>query len=257
MKVVIIGAGNVATHLAIALSSKVNIVQIFSRNKDNALTLANKIGGFVEAVDNLDHIESNADVYLISVKDDAIEPIVERVSRLGNNALWLHTSGSKSIDVFRTHLSRFGVLYPLQTFSKDVALNMEEVPFFIEGRDDETSREIKNIATLISNRVFYADSEKRRQMHIAAVFACNFANYLWTISDEILSEANLPFDVLLPLIKASVEKIGKVAPSLAQTGPAARGDMNIISDHLNSLAGNKKEIYQLLSESILNHKNNL
>lgn len=250
MKIVMIGAGNVATHLFHALEKNNTIIQVYSRNITNAEVLTS---GLVPATDNLGSIDSNADAYIISVKDDAVESIIDTLSEVNPKALWLHTSGSKGIDVFLGKMHNYGVLYPLQTFSKNVDINMHEVPFFIEGNNTEVEKEIEQLAHDISDNVYPADSEKRKSMHMAAVFACNFTNHLWTLSKEILDDTNIPFSVLFPLIRATEKKIEQVEPNDAQTGPAARGDKHIINNHLENLEGIKKEIYQIISESILIH----
>ena len=127
------------------------------------------------------------------------------------------------------------------------------MPFFLEASDEKTLAVLKKLASEISEKVYEADSVTRRRLHIAAVFACNFANNLWRISDELLKEYNLNMDVLLPLLKVSVEKLGTLSPEDAQTGPAMRGDRKIIENHLNELSGENREIYRIMSESILNH----
>ena len=185
LKIVIIGSGNVATHLAQALSRAAHIIQIYSRTLANANILAQKIGNS-EAIDNIDNIATDADVYLISAKDDAVASIAAQAApRCKGNALWLHTSGSVPANVFAPHCQRYGVLYPLQTFSKDATVNVAEVPFFIEGNNADTERDIAIIANALSATVKRADSDCRRRIHAAAVFACNFTNHLWAIANPI------------------------------------------------------------------------
>lgn len=255
MKAVILGSGNVATHLVQALAKKIDIIQIFSHTLSNAQSLASKIG-CQNATSNLSDIITNADLYIISVKDDAIQSILERAPHVNAESIWLHTSGSKGIDVYAPNkFHNFGVLYPLQTFSKDVELEMSKVPFFIEGNDKATTQKIEEIAHLLSDKVYFADSEKRKRMHIAAVFACNFTNHLWLIADSILKGADIPFEVLMPLINATVDKIKQTTPYEAQTGPAVRCDMNVINNHLDLLSGIHKKIYQLISKDIISTHN--
>ena len=246
-RVVIIGSGNVATSIALALKDKCELVQIYSRTLANAQMLAKQVE--CEAISDLKELVLDADVYLVSVKDDAIGNVVDAVT--DNGALWLHTSGSTPIDVFQKKRSRYGVLYPMQSFSKSHPAEMSEVHIFIEGCDSKTCKEIKTIASLMTKNVHEATSRKREKLHIAAVFACNFANHMFTLSSEVLDEAGLPFDAMLPLIKTTIAKLENMTPQESQTGPAARGDMTIIEKHLKSLHGDKRKIYKLLSHSIM------
>lgn len=250
-RVVMLGSGNVATSLAMALKDKCEIAQIYSRTLDNANTLALKVG--CEAINDLKKLDKKGDIYIISVKDDAIASIIDATP--SNGALWLHTSGSTPIEVFNGKRERYGVLYPMQSFSKSRVVDMSEVHIFIEGNCDKTTREINDFASGISKNVHKASSRERQQLHVAAVFACNFANHMFTLSSDVLSEAGLPFDAMLPLIKTTIEKLNHMTPQESQTGPAARGDIKIIEKHLSTLKGDKREIYKLLSESIMRAKN--
>ena len=248
-RVVLIGSGNVATSLAAAIKDKYQLVQIYSRRLENAKALAQMVG--CDATHDLKHIAPDADVYIISVSDDAIASVIDAVP--DNGALWLHTSGSTPIEVFAGKRHRYGVLYPMQSFSKSRVTDMSKVHTFIEGDSSETTKEIADFATLLSLNVHEASSHERERLHVAAVFACNFANHMFTLSNEVLDEAGLPFDAMLPLIKTTVEKLDHMTPQQSQTGPAARGDLSIIEKHLSTLSGNKRKIYDLLSRSIFNH----
>lgn len=249
-RVVMLGSGNVATSLAMALKDNCEVVQIYSRTLDNANTLALEVG--CEAINDLKKLDKKGDIYIISVKDDAIASIIEATPN--NGALWLHTSGSTPIEVFKGKRERYGVLYPMQSFSKSRIVNMSEVHIFIEGNCDKVTCEINDFAYSISENVHEATSRERQQLHVAAVFACNFANHMFTLSSEVLNEAGLPFDAMLPLIKTTIEKLNHMTPQESQTGPAARGDIKIIEKHLSSLNGDKREIYKLLSDSIMRAK---
>ncbi len=251
-RVVIFGSGNVATHLAAALDPKVEITHIVSRDKSHALALASRLKR-AEAVEYDCSNIPEADIYILSVNDDSITTIAHSTPGSG---LWLHTSGSVPVDVFAQSKSRFGVLYPLQTFSKNVAVDMAKVPLFIEGSDSEVTAEIESLARLLSPRVVVAGSDTRRKLHIAAVFACNFATRLWAIADGILAEAGLGFDVLGPLLQATLDKSLAVGPVKAQTGPASRGDLNVVNSHLSTLSGDNEKIYRLISDSIMNSYQN-
>ena len=239
MRIVIIGSGNVATHLALALSDKCDVVQIFSRDIRNALFLAKQISDSCLATDSAEKL-IDADAYIVSIKDDAIMSFLQDVPDSKKNALWIHQNG---------------VLYPLQTFSKNVDIKMDEVSFFVEGSDKEVSDKIYSLAKMMSQHIYYADSELRKKLHIAAVFACNFTNYMYSIANDLLKKDNIPFSVLIPLIKETTRKATVTTPDNAQTGPAYRGDTDIVANHLSILDGEEKDIYELLSNAILKRYN--
>lgn len=245
--VVILGAGNVATHLAINLARHTHVRQIYNHNLSGAEVLAAKVGA--QAIDNLDSLCTDAGLYIISVKDDAIAEIAQKLKGVGG--LWAHTSGSVGMEALAAISCDYGVFYPMQTFSKDVDVNMHEVPIFIEGNNPETARLLKQYASLISEKVYYADSEHRAKLHIAAVFACNFTNRLWDISASLLKELGLGFETMRPLVEAMLAKACEVTPREGQTGPARRNDRKIINKHLEMLDGENKELYSILSESII------
>lgn len=246
-RVAILGSGNVATCYALALKNKCDIVQIYSRTLANAQELAEKVGCGV--VDNLDDLVLDADAYIVAVNDDAIASVCDDV--LDNGAIWVHTSGSTSIKVMEHCRCRYGVMWPMQSLSKSHPADMSQVHIFIEGSDIEVSHELKELASLITVNVHEVNSHERILLHVASVFACNFANHMFTLSSEILDEAGLPFDAILPLIKTMVEKLNQMTPQESQTGPAARGDIKIIEKHLSTLKGDKRKIYKLLSQSII------
>ena len=248
-KVIFIGAGNVACHLAPALhEAGYDIVQVFSRTEPSARNLAEQIGArFTTA---LAAIDPTADVYLYAVTDSALPELAARVN--APDALHLHTSGSMGLDVFAGHARHFGVLYPLQTFSKHKAVRFSEINFFIEGNDDFARRKVREMASALSRHVQELDSAGRKRMHLAAVFACNFTNHLYEIAAELLAEAGIDFRVMLPLIDETTEKIKTLSPYEAQTGPAVRNDRNITDKHLALLADKREleTIYRLLTDDI-------
>lgn len=252
-RIVVIGAGNVASHIAPALeeSGAGVVVQVYSRSLESAGRLASRLRS-AAAINDVAAIVEDADVYLVSLVDDAIAPFVDSaVGRLKGDALWMHTSGSIGMEVLAPLSPHYGVFYPLQTFSKDVALDVAEVPLFIEGSTRDVAETIRSFASSLFKRVYDADSNTRRMMHIAAVFACNFTNYMWTLASDVLSVEGLPFDVLKPLLEETLRKACTVGPEAGQTGPAARGDRRVIDTHINLIDGEKKEIYRLLSECII------
>ncbi|MBR4829638.1 MAG: DUF2520 domain-containing protein [Muribaculaceae bacterium] len=248
-RVVIIGSGNVATSLAHGLARRCDVVQIYSRQLAHAQALADAIG-CVDATNDLNKLVPDADAYIIAVRDDAIADVVNATS--DNGALWVHTSGSKPIDLFDGHRTRYGVLYPMQSFSRQVVTPLDDVHFFIEANNEDTLADVQSLGELLSCHVVVADSEQRRQLHIAAVFSCNFANHMWTLADELLSASGLSFEAMKPLIRTTVDKLEQLSPAQSQTGPAMRHDSQVIAAHMAMLDGDKRDIYDLLTKSIMN-----
>lgn len=238
MKIIsIIGNGNVATHLYRAFN---RIAPTLSSLPEVKIINSRTLEGLPEM----------SDLLLISVKDDAIKDVAERLK--GKGKLMAHTSGSVGMEILNGCCDKTGVFYPLQTFSKEKELDYEEIPFFIEGEDEETAGELADYARLISRNVTFADSQQRKQLHISAVFACNFSNHLVALADKLLQENGMDYKLLLPLLKETVKKLETLTPQGAQTGPAVRGDLKILKSHEEMLKDNKEmlEIYRLLSESI-------
>ena len=248
-RVVIIGSGNVATSLAHGLAARCEVAQVYSRRLAHARELADAIQ-CLEATDDLHALVPDADAYIIAVRDDVISDVIAATP--DNGALWVHTSGSKPIDLFKGHRAHYGVLWPMQSFSREMVVPLDEVHFFAEASDDDTLRDLMELGNLVSNHVTPADSQQRRYLHIASVFSCNFANHLWTLADEVLTAQGLPFEAMLPLIRTTVEKLDRLSPAHSQTGPAVRHDHQVIDSHLAMLDGDKRELYRLLSESIMN-----
>jgi predicted short-subunit dehydrogenase-like oxidoreductase (DUF2520 family) len=248
MKTVVIGAGNVATHLSLAIQkTPAPIAQIYSRNEESASALANRLG--TEWTTKIAEITPDADLYLFAVKDDALHEIISQMPV--KKGLWVHTAGSIPMDIFRGYAGHYGVLYPLQTFSKNREINLQTVPFFIEAFSPDDEKLLMELAGKISNNVQTLASEKRQYLHVAAVFACNFTNHLYALACKLLEEQNIPQDVLLPLIDETAAKIHTLSPPKAQTGPAVRYDLNVINRHIELLVDPAmKEIYQLISQNI-------
>ena len=250
MRITLIGSGNVATHLGAALKNAGHyIVQVYSRNLQHAALLAYHIKA--EAIDNLQQIDPKTDIFIISVKDDAIESIVKHLATL--NKLILHTSGSTDIKVLLRYTAQAGVLYPLQTFSRNKEVNFREVPLCIEGANAGITRQIKELAQTVSNNVCEVDSSQRRILHLAAVFACNFPNYLYSVAQNLLAQHNLDFDMLKPLITVTADKVHQQLPTDVQTGPAVRNDELTMNKHLEMLQDQPllQQLYQLLSQGII------
>lgn len=249
MKIVCIGSGNVATHFANAFKAgAAELVQVWSKNQEHAAELAVSLGA--APISDLKEIDLKADLYLIAVKDDAIPEVVTALA--GVEGMVVHTSGATDIGVFRESGMNFGVLYPLQTFSKQKNLDFKQVPLCIEAKDQETLDTLKSIAQMLSPLVYEVNSEKRRILHLAAVFACNFVNHLYALSKEILQKNDLDFEILRPLIMETAVKVQDAFPADVQTGPAIRNDEQTIIKHKELLKDmpQLEDIYETLSKSI-------
>lgn len=248
--VVMIGAGNVGTHLTLALKNAgYNIKQVFSRNNSNADCLASLVGA--EPISNLKLIDRGAAFYFISVSDAAISLVCENMPDV--KGIVAHTAGSvalSALDRFKQH----GVIYPFQTFTKDRGLDFINIPILIEGNRSDVRNELTGIASSISNNVQKADSNKRAALHVAAVFCSNFVNHLYSISQELVETSGLDFNLLKPLIHETAQKALSMNPVDAQTGPARRKDFGIMGLHMEKLSDQKiySEIYSLISQSIVN-----
>ena len=256
-RIVAIGAGNVASHVIPALESAGvgEVTQVYSRTLRSADALASRLWG-ASATDNPDEIVDDADIYIVSVADHAAADLLARLKP--NNALWLHTSGSLPLETLGRLSKKTGVFYPLQTFSRQVSLDITRVPLFIEGSTPGVEAEIREIGQKVFNRIYHADSALRRKMHVAAVFACNFTNHLWAIADDLLRREGLDLSVLHPLLDETLRKAetSPGGPASGQTGPAVRGDRAVMQAHESMLPADLSEIYSMLSESIYRRYNN-
>ena len=247
MKINIIGSGNVASHLAQQLSKSMDILSVYSRNPDHAQMLTDKVGG--EVVLNFDDLPPAADLTIVAVKDDALSEVVRQIPL---TYPVVHTSGSIGLEVFEG-FEHFGVLYPLQTFSKDKNIDFQDVPILIEANSIEFEEQLIALAlNSLSNDVRKISAKQRKKIHLAAVIACNFTTQLWAESESILKEEDMDLSILIPLIKETISKIQEVGPKPALTGPAKRKDVQVIAAHLNMLEGVQKEIYELITQRILN-----
>jgi len=248
IQVVIIGSGNVAQHLikAFAKSSKIDVIQAFSRQK---AVLTHLLDSKKITTDLNDLAE--ADLYIIAVSDDAIAAVSSQLPF--ENRLVVHTSGSVSINALDKK-NRNGIFYPLQSFSKNAAIDFSQVPLCLESENEADFEFLTSIATTLSDKVYKINSEQRKALHVSAVFVNNFVNHLYQMGNQICNENNVPFEVLKPLIQETANKIMKLSPNEAQTGPAIRNDKQTITSHLDFLQDeNQKKIYQILTQSIQNN----
>jgi predicted short-subunit dehydrogenase-like oxidoreductase (DUF2520 family) len=253
MKVAFVGAGNVAWHLAQAFENvHISITEVYSRNEMHAENLCKKLHHAIVKKE-LYFSDPELDILILAVSDDALPTIVKQI-QVPSNTIVAHTSGSVSMDIFQDMTYHYGVFYPLQTFSKEKPLNINKVPFCIEGKNDFIKNKLRNLASSISESVYDVDSTQRKTLHVGAVFACNFVNHLLAISKNILADKSLDFNILKPLIEETIQKaLTTDHPKNAQTGPAIRKDTQTIQRHLSYLQDTPQEqtIYQLLTDSIM------
>ncbi len=229
--IVMIGSGNVATQLGIALVKKgFNIRQVYSKTLANAEVLAQRLNAYSTC--EFSEVQTNADLYIVAVSDAILSSVIEQMPNV--NGIVVHTAGSMTMDML-IKFSSYGIFYPFQTFTKEREVDFGGVPILLEANKQEVYAELQNFAKLVSPIVMGSDSAQRQQIHLAAVFACNFTNHMYAIAHEILKKNNISFDVLKPLILETALKTETLFPLKAQTGPAVRGDKNVINKHLDLL----------------------
>ena len=250
-RLVFIGSGNVAQGLAPAIDALegYTVSQVLSRNIDHAKALADRLSA-AQAISSYAEIDPDADFILIAANDDAIDSIAQSIPQ-SFKGITMHTSGSIPLDVLKSRREDSAVFYPFQTFTAGRAVNLSAVPFFIEAASDRAKTEAMALARKLSPTVYEADSDARRVLHIAGVFTNNFTNHLLHITETLLAEKNIPFSVMQPLAEETVRKAFTLSPKAAQTGPARRGDTDVIAKHLEMLSGTNAQIYKLLTESII------
>lgn len=245
IRIVILGTGNIGTHLVAAFEnvSAIEVIQVYNRSEAGLKNLRFR-GNKTTQLDQL----LEADCYLIAVADDAVAPLSESLPF--KNRLVVHTSGSVAMSELNAK-NRSGVFYPLQTFSKNRKVYFNEIPLCIEAANHTDLETLKTMSRTISSAVYEINSEKRKQLHLAAVFVCNFVNHLYHIGHDITKKNALPFSILKPLIKETALKIERDTPAEMQTGPAKRNDINTMQKHLETLdIPIQKELYTLLSQAI-------
>jgi len=248
MKIVCIGSGNVATHMANAFKeNEADIVQVWSKDFNNALALAAETGA--QAVADLKEIDQDADLYLIAVKDDAIVKVVKALKDV--SGLVVHTSGATDMEVL-AGIKNYGVFYPLQTFSKAEPIDFIHVPLCLEANSAENLSALRLIAVKLSPLIYEVNTQKRKILHLAGVFACNFVNHMYRLSQQIVEKNEIDFEILRPLIMETAVKVQNALPENVQTGPAIRNDKQTLLKHEELLhkSPHLKEIYTILSNSI-------
>jgi len=247
--VVMIGAGNLAVNLSLALSAKgIRIVQVFSQTQESAVSLANQLGtGWTISPEK---IVKDGDIYFVALTDNVIPSFLEKTGF--TDQLLVHCSGSLPLSVLSRFSTNTAVFYPLQTFSRNKTVDFSDIPILIEANSPENEAVLLNLAGKLSETVQLTDSAKRGIIHLSAAFACNFVNHLYAIAAKLLEENNMEFRILLPLIRETCLKAGTMHPVAAQTGPAVRKDTNVLESHLSALQKHPdfQEIYKKISDSI-------
>lgn len=253
IEAVVIGSGNVASVVVPALekAGAIAVRQVYSPTPEHASALAGRLAGAVAVSDPLE-VDMTADLYLVSVKDDAIAKVAAQMRR--NDAVWLHTSGGVESSVMAPLTDSYGVFYPLQTFSRGVEVDLSVVPVFIQGSDERSLDVARRLGEAISGKVYEADGPMRAKLHAAAVYACNFTNHLWAIADDILRrETGTDLGVLRPLLEETMRKALTMRPADGQTGPARRGDRGVIEKHKSLLTQDEAQLYETLSQHIMDY----
>lgn len=256
LHIVIIGTGNVACHLAQSFQSHKNIhlLQVFNHRNTKEAKSFSKIFA-CDLVTDYTKIDTTADIYIIAVKDDAIAEVAKQLVPLKLNGLVVHTSGSVDLDVLKNVSSKVGVYYPLQSFYKGANIDWKTTPLLIEANTKSVLNTLKQLASVITKAVKVVDSRNRLQIHLAAVFACNFTNAMYVSAYELV-ENNLTkkdTELLLPIMQQSFQKLQTVHPKKAQTGPAMRNDKIVMKKHLQLLKQDKQlsHVYTVLSDLIM------
>ena len=232
---------------ALRKKKDVKLVSLFNRSIEKILSYRNKV--FI--TNNINEIKKS-DVYIIATKDDSIEKISNKLK--SRDGLVVHTSGSTEMKILSIH-KNFGVLYPLQTLTKNKLCDFKKVPICIEANNEINYKILRKLTKISGSKCYQVDSKQRIALHVSAVFACNFTNYLFSIAYDICTENKMPFEILFPLIRETLEKIEKNNPSEIQTGPALRKDLITIKKHLNFISSkSSRKIYSILTDEII--KNN-
>jgi predicted short-subunit dehydrogenase-like oxidoreductase (DUF2520 family) len=248
-RITLAGAGNVAWHMGRALAQKGYVIRkVLDRTASSSKQLAKELNA--ESSGTPEDGIADTDACLICVSDDAISSVIEQLKP--GSCLMMHTAGSVPLDVFRNKATNYGVLYPLQTFTKGRPLDYSQIPFLIEANTPENLVLINQIASSVSNHITEADSTQRLFIHLAAIFASNFSNHMFSLAEKLAVEYNMPFDLLKPLISETTSKAMDMSPQKAQTGPAVRGNTKVMEKHLELLKDHPRlqELYRMISEDI-------
>ncbi len=251
--IAIIGAGNVAWHLAPALEDAGHTVtEVFARSISSASKITERVY-LAEPKDDFDFSESKAEIFILSISDYAISEVADSLI-LPEQSILVHTSGTTPMDILGySSASQIGVFYPLQSFSVGKKIDFADVPILIESDDQETLQKLKKLAKSLSDQIYTVRSKDRKGLHVAAVFASNFSNHMLRIAEEIMHRQGLDFEMLKPLIIETISKSLEIGAKKAQTGPAIREDYETLEAHHQFLNYNENiaEIYRLISQDII------
>lgn len=249
--ITLIGSGNVATWIAQRLQDnpRFPITQVYSRKLEHAQKLADLLNA--EAIDDIQRLNSDNQIFIFAIADSAYDGLLPKLPfRL---PLAFTTSGTVSCQCLKNYADHYGVIYPLQTFTKTQDMRSLEVPLCLESDfAGERKTLMWELARELSPTCYEVSEAQRAKMHVAAVFACNFSNAMYQIAYKLLKENGLPFEILLPVLRQTVEKVSQMRPAEAQTGPAVRGDVNVMRTQISTLSDDRlKELYRLVSELIM------
>lgn len=256
-KITIIGSGNLATHLSQALSRGENIIkEVYSRNNDHAAQLAELLGA--ESTDSLEAVNADSEYYIFALKDDVLRTVAERLAKhLGKHrtvkkgCVFIHTAGSVPMSVFEGLTEHYGVLYPMQTFSKTRPVDFAQIPCFVEGNSSDTLKRITALAQTLTDTVVETDSAKRKKLHLAAVLASNLSNHCYRLAEMVVNEEGLDFGLFKPLVMETAAKAMAIGPKAAQTGPMVRYDQTVMAMQESLINDDlTREIYRLMAKSI-------
>lgn len=249
--ITLIGSGNVATWIAQRLQGnpRFPITQVFSRHLEHAQTLADLLNA--EAIEDIRKLNPDNQIFIFALADKAYDEILPLLPF--KLPLAFTTSGTVSCQCLKDYAEQYGVIYPLQTFTKSQDMRKLEVPMCLESDfAGEHKTLMWELARELSPTCYEVSEAQRAKMHVAAVFACNFSNAMYQIAYKLLKENGLPFEILLPVLRQTVEKVSQMTPAEAQTGPAVRGDVNVMRAQISTLSDDRlKELYRLVSELIM------
>ena len=250
------GAGKVATTLSRKIyETGIKVDLIVSVTKENGQSLAESCEA---SWSSILEFPVSTDIIIVAVPDHKLKSVLENL-KCQPDTLVVHTAGSIGLDIFPDHLIRKGVLYPLQTFSRDRKVDLTDIPFLLESSDIQSSAILEELVSSIGGETYFVSTEQRIMIHLAAVFICNFTNHMLTGGKQLAEKAGVPFEIFYPLLQETVSKVMDIGPEKSQTGPAVRNDQNTIDKHMEllSFSPELKKIYKELTMSIINYHNKL
>lgn len=251
-KIGLIGLGNAGSHLARVFRRRhLGLQAVFSRDFDNVSKLGKRMRIFY--TNKLEEFPRDLDLYVLAVPDGAIAEVAKELSQYVPDACVVHVSGAQSSAVLAPYFKNYGVFYPLQTLTKGKKVKFRTIPILIEASNEQLESTLIDLGRMISDKVQLINDEERAWLHISAVLVNNFTNHLYALAEKISSDKDLSFDLLRPLILETAQKVQKLNPEMAQTGPAARGDESTIRQHLERLEAYPeiKKVYEVLSDSLM------